>query len=204
MTRHRHRHRHRHRLAALLLVVAAVATVAACGVSSDRLPRDVNPDDVPFDLLAPSNTTPPTTEPGPTSRLIDVYLVGTDRLAPSPREVAVPVRAGDRVDALLAGVTDAEATAGLRTAIPAGTLLLDTELADGVLTLDLSEDLLTVQGAEQKIAMAQLVFTSTSADGVEAVLFEIEGEPVQVPVDDGSLSAEPLTRRSYPSLAPRS
>ena len=50
--------------------------------------------------------------------------------------------------------------------------------------------------------MAQLVFTATGTPKVDSVLFAIEGTLKEVPVDDGSLSAQPLTRFSYPSLDP--
>ena len=69
----------------------------------------------------------------------------------------------------------------------------EAALKDGVLTIDLSKDFLVVQGSEQRTAVAQLVFTATGAPDVDSVLFAIEGAQKEVPVDDGSLSAQPLT-----------
>ena len=106
------------------------------------------------------------------------------------------------ISTLLQGPTADEAAQGLRTAIPSGTRLLAADLKDGVLTIDLSKDFLVVQGSEQRTAVAQLVFTATGTPKVDSVLFAIEGTLKEVPVDDGSLSAQPLTRFSYPSLDP--
>ena len=106
------------------------------------------------------------------------------------------------ISTLLQGPTADEAAQGLRTAIPSGTRLLAADLKDGVLTIDLSKDFLVVQGSEQRTAVAQLVFTATGTPDVDKVLFAIEGTQKEVPIDDGSLSAAPLTRFSYPSLDP--
>lgn len=184
-----------------LAVVAVAALLVGCGIPSDDEPRAMSDQDVPFDLLSRDNPTPSTTEPGPASAVVDVFLVGDERLVGAPRELATPIRVEDRIRSLLAGLSDEEAELGLRTAVPSGTELLGTELAANVLTIDLSEDFLSVQGSEQQTAVAQLVFTTTEAEGIDGVRFALEGELVQVPTDDGSLSAQPLTRDSYPSLA---
>ena len=106
------------------------------------------------------------------------------------------------ISTLLQGPTADEAAQGLRTAIPSGTRLLAADLKDGVLTIDLSKDFLVVQGSEQRTAVAQLVFTATGTPDVDKVLFAIEGTQKEVPIDDGSLSAAPLTRFSYSVARP--
>ena len=106
------------------------------------------------------------------------------------------------ISTLLQGPTADEAAEGLRTAIPSGTRLLAVDLKDGVLTIDLSKEFLLVQGSEQRVEVAELVFTATGTPKVDSVLFVIEGTLKEVPVDDGSLSAQPLTRFSFPSLDP--
>ncbi len=174
--------------------------LAGCGVSNDASPRDIPARDVPFELVAVASPTDTPTEGGDAGQ---VFLVGPERLAAVGRTLGPNGNVFDAITTLLAsGPTAEEAAQGLRTAIPSGTRLLAADLEDGVLTIDLSSDFLIVQGVEQRTAVAQLVFTSTGTDEVDRVLFAIEGTLTEVPVDDGSLSAEPLTRFAYPSLDP--
>lgn len=188
----------RAQLHVLGLVFALCLVAVGCGVSSDAAPRDIPPKDVPFALVAATPTDTPTAG-GDTGQ---IFLVGPERLAAVGRELSPRDDALVAISTLLQGPTAAEAAQGLRTAIPSGTRLLAADLRDGVLTIDLSKDFLVVQLSEQRTAVAQLVFTATATPNVLSVLFAIEGTLKEVPVDDGSLSAQPLTRFSYPSLDP--
>ncbi len=181
------------------LVLASCIVAAGCGVSSDASPRDIPAREVPFDLVAAASPTDTPTEGGDAGQ---VFLVGPERLAAVGRQLAPRDDALVAISTLLQGPTADEAAQGLRTAIPSGTRLLAADLKDGVLTIDLSKDFLVVQGSEQRTAVAQLVFTATGTPDVDKVLFAIEGTQKEVPIDDGSLSAAPLTRFSYPSLDP--
>jgi hypothetical protein len=187
------------RLRLSLLVVGMCLVAAACGVSSDASPRDIPAKDVPFDLVAAPS---PTDTPSAEEDTGQVFLVGPERLAAVGRQLLPRDDALVAITKLLQGPTAAEAAQGLRTAIPSGTQLLAADLKDGVLTIDLSRDFVSVQGPEQRTAVAQLVFTATGTPDVDSVLFAIGGTPTEVPLDDGSLSAQPLTRFSYPSLDP--
>lgn len=189
----------RRRFATTALALSALVVLGACGVSNDASPRDIPARDVPFELVAVESPTGAPTEGGDAGQ---VFLVGSERLAAVERTLGPNGNAFDAITTLLLGPTAEEAAQGLRTAIPSGTRLLAADLQDGVLTIDLSRDFLVVQVVEQRTAVAQLVFTSTGTDDVDRVRFAIEGTLVQVPVDDGSLSAEPLTRFAYPSLDP--
>jgi len=185
--------------ATLALIGCTFIVLVGCGVSNDASPRDIPARDVPFELVAVASPTDTPTEGGDAGQ---IFLVGPERLAAAGRTLGPNGNAFDAITTLLAGPTAEEAAQGLRTAIPSGTRLLAADLEDGVLTIDLSNELLLVQGVEQRTAVAQLVFTSTGTDDVDRVLFAIEGNLTEVPVDDGSLSAEPLTRFAYPSLDP--
>jgi Sporulation and spore germination len=187
----------RSHLLVLLLVICFVA--AGCGVSSDASPRDIPARDVPFDLVAAASPTDTPTASGDSGQ---IFLVGPERLAAVGRQLSPRDDALVAISTLLQGPTADEAAQGMRTAIPSGTRVLSADLKDGVLTIDLSKEFLLVQGSEQRIEVAQLVFTATGAPDVNSVLFAIEGTQKEVPVDDGSLSAQPLTRFSYPSLDP--
>jgi hypothetical protein len=177
----------------------------ACGVPKDHEPRAIDPGNVPFALLAPTSSAPEPTVAGPSSlETATVYLVDAQgHLVATTREVRFPATLPKVVSALLAGVTDAEAARKLRSAIAPGTKLrgLDGPI-EGVLTVDISDDLLGVTGRRQIEALAQVLFTVTSVRGVEQVLFEFEGERHDVPRGDGELTSSPLTRRDFRTLEP--
>ncbi|HTN81871.1 MAG TPA: GerMN domain-containing protein [Acidimicrobiales bacterium] len=190
--------RARSRVVALMALLMCVVA-AGCGVSAEATPRDIRPKDAPFPVVAAPT---PTDNPNTSGDDGQVFLVGPESLKSVGRRLAPRNDAFIAISTLLQGPTQAEAAEGLRTAIPSGTRLLAADLKDGVLTIDLSNDFLVVQGSEQRTAVAQLVFTATGTPDVDSVLFAIEGVQKEVPIDDGSLSAQPLTRFSYPSLDP--
>jgi len=172
---------------------------AGCGVSAEATPRDISAKDAPIPLVAAPT---PTDNPSSSGDDAQIFLVGPESLKSVGRLLTPRNDAFVAISTLLKGPTQDEAAQGLRTAIPSGTRLLAADLKDGVLTIDLSNDFLVVQGSEQRTAVAQLVFTATGRPDVDSVLFAIEGVQKEVPIDDGSLSAQPLTRFSYPSLDP--
>lgn len=196
----------RRRAAVAVLGVTSLAMVAVgCGVPRDSEPRAIDPSNVPFALLAPTSSTPePTTAGTDALATATVYLVsGQGRVVPTTRQVRAPATLPKVVAALLAGVTDDEAARKLGSAIAPGTKLrgLDGPI-EGLLTVDLSDDLLGVSGRRQIEALAQVLFTVTEVDEVDRVLFEFEGERHDVPRGDGELTSSPLTRRDYRALEP--
>jgi len=184
---------------ALALALAS----AACGVPNDDQPRALDKRNVPFQLMAPTAEPTTTTVPGlftATTR-VTVYLADAEGfLKATTREVAAPPTIGRVVGALLAGPTPDEAST-LHSAITADTRLLAVQgPSDGLVTVDLSDEMLAITGRQQILALAQVVFTLTSLPNVDRVLFEFEGEPREVPNGDGKLSAAPLGRMSYRQL----
>jgi spore germination protein GerM len=81
-------------------------------------------------------------------------------------------------------------------------VVLSARSERGRVTVDLSEQFVTLGGSAQLIALAELVYTATGRPGVGQVSFTLEGEPTQVPTGDGELSSDPLTRSDYQDLAP--
>jgi spore germination protein GerM len=172
-----------------LAAVAALAT-ASCGIATDGGPRDIPPDQR---LL--EETTSGEAQAGDRAR---VYLINVDgRLEPRGRDVAE--LASTVIDELLKGPSEEERAQGLRTEIPPGTTRLQSSVNDGVLSLELSGELLTVTSPELMAdAMAQLVFTATALDGVNQVLLAVEGGPAEWPRGDGSFTSSPLTVFDFP------
>ncbi|MGH2685480.1 MAG: GerMN domain-containing protein [Actinomycetota bacterium] len=182
------------------LIGAVVALLVACGVPSEETPRDLAADSVQFDLLAPSSSTTSTTAPPDARRTVEIFLLRNEQLAPRDRQMPADTDPGDVIAELLIGPNDDERSRGFGTAIPDGTELIGHGLDDGTLTLNLTEELNTVQGELQTIAVAQMVFTATELDTVSGVRFQIEGTAVQVPQGDGTATSSPLTRADYPEL----
>jgi len=181
-----------------LLVVVAVATlVGACGVQSDDHPRAVANEDVPFDLLASGTTSVPTQDDQGVGRTV-WFVDNSGFLARGQRQLQMPVTPSVILSALLQGVTDAEANNGLRSNIPSGTKLLGVDGPnDDLVTVNLSGEILTVSREQQRLALAQVVYTVTGLPKVDRVLFEFDGKPTQVPGRGDELTADPLTRDDF-------
>lgn len=182
--------------------LAVILVVAACGVQDDSAPRALR-EDVPFDLLAPATSVAPA-ESGEGAAGI-VWLVDNDgRLARGGRrQVTRPVTPRSILEALLDGVTDVEADAGLRSNIVSGTRLLGVKGPDnGLVTVDFSGAFLTVSRELQRLALAQVVFTVTGLANVDHVLFEFDGKPAEVPGRGDELTGEPLARADFAQFDP--
>ncbi len=189
-------------VAAILLATGALT--AACGVSQESGPNAIDEESVPFDLLAPAVTTTstPTTQRTQATVDVEVYLMGTERLQPARREVTSPASAAKAIEALFSdGVSDAELAAGLRSAINPNVELLSVDADDEVVTVDLGENFLDASTQEQRVALAQIVFTATGIAGTSGVRFTLEGESREVPTDQGTQTG-PLGRDAFAQLAP--
>ena len=193
----------RRRAVALTLLAGVVAlALAACGVPIDSGPHRLAAGDVPLGLAAPSTTT---TQAGPRSpravAVIQAYLVFQDRLVARSRVIPSPANPMAALGALLAGPTALEAGAGLRSAIPAGAVVLDVhEDKSGRATIDMSTEVAQTGGPDQILAIAQVVYTATALPGVTSVSFELAGQPVEVPRADGTLMSGPVGRGDFAAL----
>lgn len=184
--------------------LVVLLALAACGVQNDADPRPLVSQDVPFDLLAPA-TSVGAAQVGVEGVGGTVWLVDNDGLLArgSRRQVDPPVTVEKIVTTLLQPVTDAEANAGLRTNIVSGTRLLSfAGPTDGLVTLDLSGEFLTVSRELQRLALAQVTFTVTGLPNVDRVLFKFDGKATDVPGRGDELTADPLTRSDFAQFDP--
>jgi hypothetical protein len=168
---------------------------------------------------APGTTTAATTTPpgeAPSGDAVVYFFTEDDdtQLAPGPYLIPVarsylvlshfvtdPVY--ETMNFLLLGVYPGEEEAGpaLFSAIPAGTQLIGLEVSDGVATVDLSSDLGEAPDfAALRRGLAQIVFTLTRFEGIRAVHFLVEGEPLLSPVRTGI--PDPATRADFEDLLP--
>lgn len=190
----------RHCLSALVAVA-----VASCSIQDDPEPRAIDRSQVPFSLLATSTTTTEPLRPRSVEVPVSIFLVDSDteQLTEVMRTVLPPpsVRAG--IQELLLGPTGDELALGLNSAIARSTRLLGVDgPRAGVVTVDLSDDLRSIGGQGQRLALAQVVFTATATPDVTGVLFAFEGEISEVPNGQGVSTTEPLDRADFATFDP--
>lgn len=191
--------------AALAAAVAVVA--AACGIPDDDAPRVIAEDALPAELTDRPDVTAPI-PPGEGETRI-VYMVTAEGADQAPRLVAVQrtIRRTDdleqKITATLNSLIDRGEDREFGTRLPESLEVSGVHLntTDRVLQIDLNGDMASVEGRAQALAYAQLVFTATEFDGVDAVRFTKDGETANALKPDGE-SASLVTRSSYAEFAP--
>jgi hypothetical protein len=183
--------------ATALLVVVAILT--ACGVPTHQSAREVAVEDVPFGLLDEDRAI---TTPDDTGEPLAIYLAKEDRLAPALRLLEPPVTLDRLLGALSEGPTEAENAAGLRSALPDEPTFEVVSLARGTARVDLARPFTALSSADQTLALAQIVYTLTGRPGIGLVRFTLQGASTEVLRANGSLTAAPVSRDDYRTLAP--
>jgi spore germination protein GerM len=186
-----------------VIVVGMMLLLTACGLGSDRAPRQIADDKVPFELLGPSTTTPTSNVPGgPSVKLF--FLDGTELRAVSR---SVPTRDPRAVlNELVKGLTDGDPF-GIATSIPKDTQIVGVANDGDTVVVTLNNAILNIAGALQKNAFGQMVFTVTDL-GIQGVRFRVTDatggneQDVPVPTDNGA-NAGPLTRSDFVTLQPK-
>lgn len=178
------------RLAAGLLLVATA--LGGCGVPTQERPEALS-------------VSPPEARADPAATLggqeAQIWLVRGARLEAVPRPVS-PADVPTVLAALLAGPTSEEAASGLRTALAPQTLRdSGPSPEDRVVTLDVRREFTGLDGGNQQLAVAQVVWTATQFPAVDRVRFSAQGQPLEVPTD-GGLTDRPVGRVDYASVAP--
>jgi hypothetical protein len=176
------------RLVALVVAVAA-GMLAGCGEGGGTL--DAGP--------APTRPSPTTVAPGGETTDVTLWFTQGERLTSVRRAVPRVARVGaEAVKALLAGPTEAEARAGLGTAIPAATEFRDLTITDGVARVDLSRSFESGGGTlGLTLRLAQVACTLDAFDSVTGVRFAIDGRLVDVFSGDGIIIDRPVSCDSY-------
>jgi len=138
------------------------------------------------------------------SRSLEVWFTHHGRLVEALRtHRPTPRVATAAAQALLAGPTPAERTAGLTTAIPSGTRLLGVTIANRVAKVDLTSNYEASASARSlQLRLAQVVYTLTQFPTVKAVRFELDGSPVDVSSGGGVVLDHPVGRSDYATLGP--
>lgn len=188
------------RLRILLALVTALA-LASCGIDTESSADVVDDERVPFGLLEADRE--PVTGPDPNGEvLVEIYLYDEEN------DVLVPVRrrlGSSSLDAVLGALERAPIDRdpdALRSALSEIDAVAGTDTSRGVATIDLTEEFSDITGADQLLAIAQLVYTATGRPGVGQVAFTLEGQTIEIPRGDGSLTSESVTRGDYARLEP--
>ncbi|MCU0260444.1 MAG: GerMN domain-containing protein [Ilumatobacteraceae bacterium] len=183
------------RLVALVLVVVALAS--GCAVRVDSSPRDIPADDRTLEQADVGE--------GDDTGDSRIYLLspgetGQQRQLRSARR-DVPATADVLLGALFAGPTQSELDGRIGTAIPTTVELLSTRPVGGVLVVDVSEGLGDLTGNALLLAVAQIVYTASEVDGVDAVRLTVNGIAEAWPTGDGQTSTTALSVFDYPGVA---
>ena len=179
----------------LALTALGVTVLTGCGVDLESSPQVVS--------IPP--LTAVTSEPSADSTGVGVSLwfLQDGRLVPVER-AATAADPATALALLAEGPAPEEVAAGLSTALPPQPLDVvepDVDDATTVLTVAVTPALTGVAGEQQLRAVAQVVWTATAFDGVGAVRFTRDGDPLEVPTDEG-LTDAPVDREDYASVAP--
>jgi hypothetical protein len=194
----------------ILVALLVVVGLAACGGGGDdRASTDV---ETPASTAAtaspattaPSNAVPATVAPEADGVTLNTYFLRTDKVGVGHRHIArTPSVARAATELLLAGPTSDERSAGLSSAIPTDTRLRSIDLADGVLTIDLSKEFVANADAPaMRRRLAQLVFTLTQFESVGSVRVRIDGQPTATFGTSGLTLDGPLDRSDFTTETP--
>lgn len=189
----------------LAILLGTLLATVACGVDGDSNVRPIDPEDIPTELVATTSTTdaPTTTAAATTTTTLPelattttvpvesvvVFYVAGAQVVPIDRLLLSPAAAPQVLAALLEGVPEGDLAAGLRSALPIdldATVLVER----GIASVDLPAAFVTdLPGAEQRLAVAQIVLTLTRRAGIGQVVFTSDNQPLSVPRGRGDLTA---------------
>ncbi len=172
------------RLSIAAALIGLLGTACASGAASLG-PAPSGPSESASPSGSPSSTSTRTTTPVPTvSRSItyQVWFVRGGKLFATRRTVpATPAIGRAALSAVLAGPSDPERAAGVRTAVPSGTRLLGLEIHDGIAFVDFSTEFRGT-GAIAPILFGQVVWTIGQFSTVDRVVIKVDGaETTDVP-----------------------
>lgn len=148
---------------------------------------------------APQTTT--TTSIAPTTQFVDVFFLSRDQLRAVEVQAPSPVADTDLILLLEGGPGP---TGGLLTNLVAEGLIIDTTAQNGILTIDLDENILDdIPSQDQRDAIAQIVLTFLyGLGGVGQAVFTFNGgsENVAVPIGNGLSTDEPVSVDDYANM----
>jgi spore germination protein GerM len=132
---------------------------------------------------------------------VTLWLEGSGgQLDPVQAHVPWPLTAGALLNALSEGPTERQSDQGLVSPASAVGPLTSGRPDHGVVPVYLPQSFENLDGNDQLIAVAQVVFTITQLPGIKGVVFWLAGQRARVPDAAGELIGGPLTRADYKAL----
>ena len=207
-------------------IIALAVALAACGTSGPGTagPLTLPPADPTTSVVttAPTTTRPaapdttvrpgtpsdPTTStttnttdgtsPRPSATITVYFLDDSGHAIATKRTVTTKEVAAAAIQALITGPTANEAAEGLGNAVPADSLLLGVQIANGTATVDMSREFEAGGGSSLILGrLAQLVYTLTEFDSVDQVQLLLDGQRVETFSGEGVVVGDPLTRADF-------
>jgi spore germination protein GerM len=180
---------------ALVVALVVVGLVSGCAIQSDASPRDIPVADRSLSADLPA-------EGGEAAGSTRVFLVHESDDGPRLRSVLRSVQPTPRAVMLelLKGPNAHEDERGITSALPRDLVLISARAGAGVMTVDVSAQLLDEPAPQLQLAIAQIVFTASELDGVREVRIRVDGTNRPWPDGQGELQTAPLTTYDYPGL----
>ncbi len=193
------------RLAAALAGVLLV--LAGCSLPVDDEARPVDVSKLPPLLAAPpvssapgGSTTSTTPGPGSSSTPYSVWFIAGEGLDRATRWLELASSYTDVLGELAAGPTAEEIEDhSWRSALTPETVL-GVALSGGVATVDLDPGFSETVAIDQMLAIGQMVLTLTGYPGIGQLRLTIAGEPIQIPLPDGSQVERAVSREDFDEL----
>lgn len=190
--------------AAVAAVLAAGGlALSACGIPTQATARTIPDSQVPPDVLAPFTATTRAPTHAATVRVYVYFTLTNDSVQPQARLVKPPPSLPSVMDVLLSGPTTHERFAtGLGTALGAGVRLLTAHTSGDVVTLNFNTAFGELSGDQEVLGVAQVVYTAAGElkDPAVGVQFEINGNPIDVPLANGAGVGTPVHEQDYYTL----
>jgi spore germination protein GerM len=180
------------------VLIGVVATVAGCGAPTESSPHVIAQGDLPSGLQVDGSVTP--REPQ-TQERIAIWFVREDGLARAVHAVPGPATPQAVVDELLLGPDDREQGLALRSAIPDPEAVPAVSVERGVATVQLTSAFSEIPAADQVLAVGQLVMTLTGLPGIGRVRFVVDESQVAIPLPNGEVAEDAVSREDYAELA---
>jgi germination protein M len=145
-----------------------------------------------------------TTAPAPLVTVSLYWVRGGESLGVSHRSIPATANVGAAaVNALFAGPSGSESSAGLASVVPGGSKLLGLSITNGVATANFNSTFASGGGSfSTQARIAQVVFTLTQFPTVQRVLFQMNGATVTTFGSEGLILDHAVTRSDETSLLP--
>ena len=189
------------------LLVAATLALSGCGIPVEDAPRAL-PTEGAGSTASPPATTPPT----PSEDQATLWFVREGQLVAVSRTAQGALDPQEFIDLLVAGPTEQEKAAGIRSAVVSvvtGEPLVVTadsanvstpDQPDGRVAVVLRPEFRELISEEQVLILGEVVTTVAVGDVKEVLFVNEDGQQLGVPVADGRLRNGPVTPLDYASL----